>query len=80
VRLFGDFCVGALRRQHPDRNLQALPGRVNDADRPIAPLRSAKDLKRGAMQRVKGVEDLNICIIATQGILGVGAIIRTFTV
>jgi hypothetical protein len=27
------------------------------------------------MQRVKGVEDLNICIIGTQGILGVGAII-----
>jgi len=28
------------------------------------------------MKRVKGVEDLNICIIDTQGIVGVGAIIR----
>ena len=27
------------------------------------------------MKRVKGVEDLNICIIGTQGIVGVGAII-----
>jgi hypothetical protein len=31
------------------------------------------------MKRVKGVEDLNICIIAAQGIVGVGAIIRTCT-
>ena len=30
------------------------------------------------MQRVKGVEDLNIRIICTQGILGVGANTRTF--
>ena len=30
------------------------------------------------MKRVKGVEDLNICIIGTQGIVGVGAIIRMF--
>jgi hypothetical protein len=26
VRLFGDFYLGAITRQHPDRNLQALPG------------------------------------------------------
>jgi hypothetical protein len=30
------------------------------------------------MKRVKGVEDLNICIIGTQGIVGVGAIIHMF--
>jgi hypothetical protein len=29
------------------------------------------------MKRVKGVENLNICLIGTQGIAGVGAIIRT---
>jgi hypothetical protein len=28
---------------------------------------------------VKGVEDLNICIIGAQGIVGVGAITRTST-
>jgi hypothetical protein len=28
---------------------------------------------------VKGVEDLNICIIGAQGIVGVGATIRTST-
>ncbi len=31
------------------------------------------------MKRVKGVEDLNIRIIRAQGIVGVGAIIRTCT-
>jgi hypothetical protein len=31
------------------------------------------------MKRVKGVEDLNICIIGAQGIVGVGAIIRMCT-
>ena len=31
------------------------------------------------MKRVKAVEDLNICIIGAQGIVGVGAIIRTPT-
>jgi len=29
------------------------------------------------MKRVKGVEDLNICIIGAQGIVGVDAITRT---
>jgi hypothetical protein len=31
------------------------------------------------MKRVKGVEDLNICIIGAQGIVGVGAIIPMST-
>ena len=30
------------------------------------------------MKRVKGVEDLNICNIGAQGIVGVGATIRTY--
>jgi hypothetical protein len=31
------------------------------------------------MKRVKGVEDLNICIIGAQGIVGVGATTRMCT-
>ena len=31
------------------------------------------------MKWVKGVEDLNICIIGAQGIVGVGPIIHTST-
>src|SRR5262249_37220830 len=53
---------------------QSLPGWIHNTDRPISPLRSAKDPQGNTMKRVKGVEDLNICIIGAQGIVGVGAV------
>ena len=77
VRLLRDLDLGALRQQHPDRNLQSPPGWAHDTDRPIFALRGAKNLEGSAMTRVKGVEDLNIGMIRAQGIVGVGAIIRT---
>jgi hypothetical protein len=73
ARLVSDLYLGALSRQHPGRNLQALPGRVNDADRPIVPLGPADDLQSSTVERVKGVEDLNVQTIRAQGIVGVGA-------
>ena len=79
IRLLSDLYLSALLRQHPRRNLQTLPGRVNDAGRSIAPLGSADDLQGSPEQWVKAVEDLNIRIIGTQGILRVGATIRTCT-
>ena len=68
--------LGTLRQQHPDGNLQSPPGRIHDTDRPISSLWSAKNPQGNTMKRVKGVEHPNICIIGTQGIVGVGAIIR----
>ena len=79
VRLLRDLDLGALRQQHPDGNLQSPPGWIHDTDRPISPLRSAKNLEGSAIKRVEGVEDLNSRIICAQGIVGVGAIIRTCT-
>ena len=76
MRLVSDLYLSALLRQHPGRNFQSLPGRVNDADRSIAPLGPADDLQGSAEKWVKGVEDLNIRMIGTQGILRVGALIR----
>src|SRR5215831_9890426 len=73
VRSLRDLDLGAIPRQHPDRNLQSPTRWVHDTDRSISPLRSAKDLQSSAMKRVKGVEDLNILIIRAQGIVGVGA-------
>src|SRR4029077_1222139 len=67
----------ALWQQHPDGNLQSPPSWVHDTDRPISPLRAAKDLQGSTTKRVKGVEDLNVCITRAQGIVGVGATIRT---
>ena len=77
VRSSRDPDPSALRQQHPDGNLQSPPGWVHDTDRPISPLRSAKDLEGSTMKRVEGVEDLNSRIICAQGIVGVGATIRT---
>ena len=77
MRLLRDLDLGALRGQHPDGNLQSPPGWIHDTDRPITPLRSAKDLEGSTMKRVEGVEDLNGRISCAQGIVGVGAIIHT---
>ena len=79
VRLLRDLELGALRQQHPDGNLQSPPGWIQDTDRPIFALRSAKDRQESTMKRVKRVEDLNVGMIRAQGIVGVGAIIRTCT-
>ena len=73
-----DRDLGTLWQQHPDRNLQSPPGWIYDTDRPISSLRSAKNPQSNTMKRVKGVEHLNIRIIGTQGIVGVGAITRIF--
>ena len=78
VRLLRDLDLGTLGQQHPDGNFQPPPGWVHDTDRPIFALRSAKDLQGSTMKRMKGVEDLNICIIGAQGIVSVGATIRMF--
>ena len=77
MRSLRDLDLGALGQQHPDRNLQSPPGWVHDTDRPIFALRSAKDLQGSTMKRMKGVEDLNIGMIRAQGIVSVGATIRT---
>ena len=77
MRSLRDLDLGALWQQHPGGNLQSPPSWVHDTDRPISPLRTAKDLQGSTTKRVKGVEDLNIRITRTQGIVGVGATIRT---
>jgi hypothetical protein len=59
-----DLDLSTLRRQHPDGNLQSPTGWVHDTDRPISSLRSAKNPQGNTMKRVKGVEDLNICLSA----------------
>ena len=69
----------AIRRQHPDRNLQSPSRWVNDRDRTISPLRSAEDLKGNAMEWVKGVEDLDVRGFCAQGTVGAGGRIPTCT-
>src|SRR5208282_6943019 len=78
MRLFRDHGPGALRFQHPDRNLQSPPTWVQNANGPVTSLWSAKDLQGGTMERVKWVEDPNTRFIRAQGIVGVGVCTRTF--
>src|SRR5438045_9039129 len=77
MRLLRDPDFGAFGQQHPDGNLQSPPGWVHDTNRPVSPLRSAKDLQASTTKRVKGVEDVNIGITRDQGLVGVGASIST---
>ena len=79
MRSLRDRDLGTLQQQHPDRNLQSPPGWIYDTDRAISSLRSAKNPQGNTMKWMKGVEDLNTCIIGAQGIVGVGATIPTFT-
>jgi hypothetical protein len=79
MRSLRDPDLGAIRRQHPDRNFQTPPHWVNDRDRSISPLRSAEDLKDSAMEWVERVENPDVRAFCTQGIVGVGASIPTFT-
>ncbi|HEY6764978.1 MAG TPA: hypothetical protein VI386_09405, partial [Candidatus Sulfotelmatobacter sp.] len=78
MRLFRDHGPGALRFQHPDRNLQSPPTWIQNANGPVTSLWSAKDLQGGTMERVKWVEDPNTRFIRAQGIVGVGVITRIF--
>ena len=79
VHLLRDLYFSAIRQEHPDRNFQSPPRRINDSDRSISPLRSAKDLKGSTMERVEWVENLDVRTFCAQGTVGVGAIIPTFT-
>ena len=79
MNLFADHCPGGFRRQHPHRNLQPPPGLVNDGDRTISPLRPAHDLKGRTTEWVKTVEDVDVRGFCTQGSVGVGVSIPTYT-
>ena len=71
--------LSAIRRQHPDRYLQSPPRGIGDRHRPISPLRSAKDWKGSTVERVERVENFDVRAFCAQGIVGVGAFIRTYT-
>ena len=74
-----DLYPAAIGRQHPYGNLQPLPRLVDDRYRAISPLRLAKDLNGGPIERVKRIENLDLSVFRTQGIVGVDVIIPMFT-
>jgi hypothetical protein len=80
MSLLADHYLGGFWREHPYGNLQPLPTPVNDRHRAVFPFRSAKDLNGSTLERMKRIEDLDLTIFWTQGIVGVGVYIPTFTV
>jgi hypothetical protein len=79
MSLFADHYSGGFRREHPYGNLQPLPAPVDDRHRAVSPFRSAKDLNGSTMERMKRIEDLDLTIFWTQGIVGVGVFIPMST-
>jgi hypothetical protein len=79
MSLLADHYLGGFWREHPYGNLQPLPTPVNDRHRAVFPFRSAKDLNGSTLERMKRIEDLDLTIFWTQGIVGVGVCIPTST-
>src|SRR5882762_8983042 len=78
-RLLRDLHLGRIRQQHPQRNLQTPPRWIADRDRAVSLLRSADNPKSGTMERVELIEDLDVRGFCTQGTVGAGGRIPTFT-
>jgi hypothetical protein len=80
MSLLADHYLGGFWREHPYGNLQPLPTPVNDRHRAVFPFRSAKDLNGSTLERMKRIENLDLTIFWTQGIMGVGVLILMSTV
>jgi hypothetical protein len=50
---------------------------VDDRYRAISPLRLAKDLNSGPIERVERIEDLDLSVFRAQGIVDVGVLMPT---
>src|SRR5262245_15863461 len=79
MRFVFNLDVGAGRRQHPNRDLEPTTTRLHDGDCTIASLGSADDSECAAMQWMERVEDLNVSRFRTQGTVGSGVCIHTYT-
>jgi hypothetical protein len=77
--LQGDFCLAGNRREHPSRNFQALAYGIDNRNRTIAFLRPPEDPQPIAVKRMKGIKNLNVRDIRTQGIVRDDVSIRTST-
>src|SRR5215472_10950061 len=75
MSLLADHYLGGFGRKHPYGNLQPLSTPVNDRHRTVFPFRSAKDLNGSTLERMKRIEDPDLTIFWTQGIVGVGVFI-----
>ena len=80
MRLVMQLEISGLREKHPYWNLQSLTCRVDDRGRTVSPFRYPGDTKAVTVQRMKRIENANVCGVCTQGIVGGCCSILTFTV
>src|SRR5215831_730325 len=71
MRLLDDLYGRRIRRQHPGGNLQALSGRISDANRAVSALRLANHLKVEAVEGMERIENTNLLGFCAQGIVSV---------
>jgi hypothetical protein len=79
MNFLADLDHGAIRQQHPHRDLQPFPASVDDRDRAISPLGPAEDFECRSIKWVERIEDLHLGAIRAQGIVGADVIIPTYT-
>jgi hypothetical protein len=79
MNFIADLDRGAIRQQHPRRDLQPFSGSINNTDRAIFPLGPAEDLKSRTIKRMERIENLDLGAFRGQGIVGADVIILIFT-
>jgi len=79
MNFIADLDRGAIRQQHPRRDLQPFSASINDRDRAISPLGPAEDLKSGTIMRMERIENLDLGDFREQGIVGADVIIPMST-
>jgi hypothetical protein len=75
--LFSRLDVRSGRREHPHRNFQALAYWIEHRDGTVTALGSTNDSKAIAVERMKGIKNLDVRSVRTQGIVRDGGTIPT---
>ena len=79
MNFIADLDCGAIRQQHPYRDLQPFSASIDDTDRAISPLGPSEDLKSKTIKRMERIENPNLVTFREQGIVGADVFIRTST-
>src|ERR1035438_7123665 len=79
MNFIADLHRGAIRQQHPHRDLQPFSASINDRNCAVSPLRPAEDPKSRTIKRMERIENLDLGAFREQGIVGADVIIRMST-
>jgi len=66
MNFIADLDCGAIRQQHPYRDLQPFSASIDDTDRAISPLGPSEDLKSKTIKRMERIENPNLVTFANR--------------